>query len=358
MHDEPAYPSWADTTSLDQAFARIAQALLEYRAEFLFGSGMSQGSGLPTGPQLARTFIKKYFPAPTDPLSEDEITTLSTLYPFEAIASAIGEIGTGRRDLTELLKSELLKSANLTAAHELLSTLCLWEGRPHVKRIFTTNFDKLLEQQFGRWGETIHRGNFVVMRDVEREGRVPIIHLHGVLDADYDITEEDTFRSAYDPLHAAFRSALSEADAFVFVGYSMSDPDFRSLYMRFRDDVQGRALAMRNGGSTTYRNGGSTTYIVSPCENERAFDLGRNVWRRRGATWIPLGAAEFFKKLRIFVEHLAGQKMFALLAEKYSESDLGRLRQRATHLAEVLLVSEDDALQFLHEARSRSGSVV
>ena len=59
--DDPQYPLYAPETELDQAIGRIAQAVFDYRAEFLFGAGMSVDCGVASGAQLAREMLKSFF---------------------------------------------------------------------------------------------------------------------------------------------------------------------------------------------------------------------------------------------------------------------------------------------------------
>ena len=348
--DDPQYPSYAPETELDQAIGRIAQAVFDYRAEFLFGAGMSVDCGVASGAQLAREMLKSFFPSPTKTPTDSELAQLAHDYPLEAVAEALQRRpGKGREDLTTLVNGILATTAaNPGDAHDIFLSICFWDGQPRVKRVFTTNFDDLLQRVFGRKGEVIHKANFAKIRDAERDRRIPIVHLHGVLGSKYQLTESDVFTSAYDPTHSLFRSALAEADALVMVGYSMTDPDFRSLYMRYREEINARDPGTHSEDKTTY--------VVGPCRDAHAYALGNKIWKARGALWIPLTAKEFFAKLRLFMEDRAGRLMMASLKTKLAYADDAAFVGSVARIAATLCIDQSDALGFLREVRTRSGS--
>lgn len=347
--DDPSYPTYAPETELDQAISRIVQAIFEYRAEFLFGAGMSVDCGVASGGKLSAEMVKSFFPSPTHRPTAEQLAELARDYPLEAIAEGLQQRpGTGRRDLTNLVRAILSTGGAPGEMHDIFLSICFWDAQPRVKRVFTTNFDDLLERVFDRKGASIHKGNFSKMRDAEKEGRIPIVHLHGVLEADYQLTESDVFVSTYDPTQALFRSALAEADAFVMVGYSMTDPDFRSLYMRYREEIRAR-----DPGSDVEDK---TTYVVGPCRDAHAYALGSKIWKARGALWIPLTARDFFAKLRLFMEDSSGRLLLASLKAKMAYSDDAAFTGSVSRIAASLCVEQSDALGFLREVRTRSGS--
>ena len=59
-----AYPDFVkgNMDDIEQAFARIAEALLNNDADFLFGAGMSRSSKVPIGPELAIRLLGLLFP--------------------------------------------------------------------------------------------------------------------------------------------------------------------------------------------------------------------------------------------------------------------------------------------------------
>ena len=347
------YPRYvADPSKLDRALERIARAVLDYRVEFLFGAGMSKTSKVPTGYALTLRFLSQFYPpAGQKHPSPKSLKRMALDFPLEAIAEVVERMpGKGRADLTKRLTDALFDDLKPElSAHDVFLSICSWDGSPRVNRLFTTNFDTLLEQAFGDKAVSITADNFPEMRDAQRPGNsiIPIIHLHGTLDATYKITETDVFDSTYDPTAAVFRAALAEADAFVFVGYSMSDPDFRSLYMSHRDAIQGR----RRGTSTEDK----TTYVVGPARDPFHYELGTEVWAGRGAVWFPLDARTFFEELRLFLEHGSGSTMLKTLKKSYKLQDEGVFRQKVDRIGQTLCLDPGDAMAFMMQVRKRSG---
>jgi hypothetical protein len=322
-----AYPEFVgDTIKLDQAIGRIAQALLEYRAEFLFGAGMSRPCNIPCGYDLSVKLLSGFFPPNAAPPDEaearrrwgidrileavekvDEATApgvkarlrdaigdvvselvsemdqtnmrpsgsrllkLAGEFPLEAIAEAIENMpGLGRKDLTTKLEAALFENVTQVTkskGHELFLSICYWDRKPTLKRIFTTNFDNVLEDALQGKGQGITVSNYPKLRDAERDGKIPIIHLHATLDDEknYQITETNIFDTSYRATTGLFRAALAEADAFVFVGYSMGDPDFRTLYMHFREEIR-----IRDPGKGREDK---TTYLVGPVKDRFSYAL-------------------------------------------------------------------------------------
>jgi len=343
----PDYLGNDEKRELDVAFERIAQALLQDRADFLLGAGMSKESGVPIGSELAALLLRKFFPSSShNSPSDDELKDLSTRLPFEAIVQAIVEgAGNGRSDLTAYLRSILVETNyELSDAHHNLLAIALWDGLPRLFRLFTTNFDLLLDKAFGARAVVITDDNTRQIAAVQRLAQMPIIYLHGRVDTNqYQITESDIFSHNFKALHLQFRSALNEADAFVFVGYSMSDPDFRSLYLDYRDELSIRGRDQK------------VTYVVSPSSGPSYFALGKHVWRSRGAVWIPLSAGQFFEKLRETLEHNFNKGAKTRIMTKYNLTDELGFADKVRDTAELLSISEQDAMQFLLDARTKTG---
>jgi hypothetical protein len=344
-----SYPPFADSHKLDQAVERIAQALLDGRAHFLFGAGMSKDSGIPQGYELATKMLAQYFPAAVDAPSQKRLEELAKEYPLETIATAVEVMpGKGRADLTTRLQQILFENLKGTQeAHTQLVSLCFWDGHQRVTRIFTTNFDMLLEDAFDKKGKSIGHEDDPEIGPAEHSGFIPIIHLHGKLNGVYEITEADVFRPMPTEMQLRFQLALSEADAFVFVGYSLSDPDFRSIYRQYRE----RILKRPSGPAKEDK----TTYVVAPEEDRHKYKLGADIWLDRGAVWIPLTALDFFRRLRFFLEHKMGTKELATLQQKCRIADSDVFSQKVAQIADILCLETDDALGFMMDARMVSG---
>lgn len=350
MDDKLKYPNYigGDGDTLDQAFMRIAKATITNKAQFLFGAGMSKSSGLPIGKDLLIELLKDYFPSPgINPPSLDRLKDLASEFPLEAIVEAIEKKpGLQRDDLTNSLKDLLLDpTKEPSKAHRDFMSICYYGGSPKLLTVFTTNYDYLLEREIGSdRAKTITESNMREIRKAQQDGLIPVIHLHGILDETYEITESDVFSTKYSLMKPEFRTALYIADAFVFVGYSMADPDFKRIYMEYREDWKSRR-----------ENKDKTTYVVSPPRDQFSYRLGSNIWRLRGAIWIPLNAEKFFAKLKHFMESYVEAETRKKVKQLHDIEDEDALNDKIERIAKILGVENSDALQFLLEANRSAG---
>jgi hypothetical protein len=342
------YPSFigpSERPELDRAMVRIAKAVMDKRADFLFGAGMSVASGVPSGGRLAAQLLELFFPDGSLDAARRE--KLAASLPFECIVQAIEQsAGKGREDLTDHLRQVFLSpSLEINQAHRDFLSICFWDGRPMLNRVFTTNFDPLLEKAFGARCTRITEDNTQTIPDVQRAGKMPILYLHGTLEsAKYQITEADVYDQQFRALHHMFRTALNEADAFVFVGYSMSDPDFRSLYMAYREEIDLRRKANKK------------VYVVAPAKDVHTYVLGKGIWESRFAVWLPLDAQGFFAGLKSILEEKVTKETKEKIMKKYNLKDEAAFMDKVRQTADILRIEETDAIQFLFEARSRTGA--
>lgn len=191
------FPVYVDQTSMDRAFEQIVEALQLRRADFLFGAGMSRDSNIPASFGIAFELLKMFFPetGTTRQLGKKARLRLATQLPLEALAQAVETcLGLGRERLTAGLSQALSHSTGPSQAHRDFVSIChIHGGHPQVDRVFTTNFDRLLEEAFGEGAIAITEDGTHEMVKAQRDGRIPIIYLHGTLESDYQITESDVF---------------------------------------------------------------------------------------------------------------------------------------------------------------------
>jgi tetratricopeptide (TPR) repeat protein len=100
--------------------------------------------------------------------------------------------------------------------------------------VFTTNYDRLLERAFHEQGREVD----VVVEDtqvgrVTERSRTTLIKMHGCVSRPHSlvVTREDY--DAYDLRHPAtitYLQSLLSTRTFLFVGFSLRDPNFRSIY--------------------------------------------------------------------------------------------------------------------------------
>lgn len=150
--DYPDFIGFKDANSFDQALGRIGRALVERKAQFLFGAGMSRDSKLPLAHGLAVTFLRAYFTSDeggTKLVPEERLAALTAEFPFEAIAYAVENMpGLKRDDLTKALREVLIvPQPEPNEAHR--DFLSLLGVPPRIRTVFTTNYDNLFEQALG-----------------------------------------------------------------------------------------------------------------------------------------------------------------------------------------------------------------
>lgn len=339
------FPEYVDgKRELMKALERIARALVDRRCELLFGAGMSVGppSNVPAGRKLGLMMLERFFPAGTP---ADRLEDLVNTVPFECIAQAVESLpGKKRNDLTPFLREKLVEAdPPLNPAHDAFLSVFDWDGKRRLRRIYTTNFDKLLEKALSGRGVTVTERNAHEIDEISDE-KVPVLHLHGTLDDDrYQITESDLFSDQFRKLHSRFETRLREADAFVFVGYSMSDPDFRHIYMRYQNDIRSRVEDKKD------------SYVVSPTATQEEYELGKAIWSSRGAIWLPLDAASFFSAIKGILESSTTKDIEEGIMKKYHLADRAAYQEKVEETMRVLEISEADAIEFLSQTRPKTG---
>ncbi len=334
-----------DVRQMNVAIDRIAEAIIASRVEFLFGAGMSAGSNVPIGTALSVELLRAFFSSGSCP-PNDRLMELAQQLPLEAIAEATElNLGTHRGDLTTLLQKLYNNSAHqLSQAHKDFASICVWDGIPRLAQIFTTNFDPLLERALEGLVAPVTNENTSDLHKIRRQGQIPLIYLHGKLDSKYQLTERDLFDQKPKSTKSSFVSALADSDAFVFVGYSMSDPDFRKVYMDFQFEID-QAWQQRK-----------STYIVSPAKDEHIYTIGKHVWLSRGAIWIPLTANDFFARLKTRLTDRSNKTDQDTIMTKYSLADDSDFEDKVSKTQEILRVGRTDAIRFLLETRPRTAS--
>src|ERR1700736_5978934 len=136
-----------ETLELTQTLERIARALIERKCDFLLGAGMSSPppSNVPTGRELGLKLLERFFGAST---AADTLEKFLDAVPFECIAEAVENLpGKKRKDLSPLLRHLLVDSdPPINAAHQEFLSVFDWDGQRRLRRLYTTNFDKLIEK--------------------------------------------------------------------------------------------------------------------------------------------------------------------------------------------------------------------
>ncbi len=212
----------------------LANAIQPSRTVLFMGAGASIPSGGPTGADLV------------EGIARDLNHALPNGIAF-AEAMSLLEISFGRPRVIERIRARLLPLKPKGGLGDI--------PRFEWAQIFTTNFDQLLEQSYARAG----KDSQVIRSDYDftplHSGNMTrIFKVHGCVSQDTAdghragmvLTEDDYERAAKyrDNLFSALYQSLSSIDV-VFVGYSISDPNIKSIINKAMDAVREQGYAGR-----------------------------------------------------------------------------------------------------------------
>lgn len=277
-----------------------------------------EGGGIP-GQELAfQLILHSLYKHEADKSKLDEalkqkIYAAARRHPLEAIASGIvPELPFRNSDLADILRSVVFadKKPEPREAHTHLASIM---SRLNIPRLlFTTNWDTLIEDVLGDRAVTITNSADISRLEETTSNKIGVVHLHGTFSE--PVIKESDLMSCDQPLFSLFLAELM-TKSFVFVGYSLSDPNMRALYIKVNEIL------------TRQRpNLGKTTYIVFPSEDDVDRTLSDAVWNSpsRNAKYIPLGAREFFIRLKEQMEIKGIKQLKDELAKRLDlgESDL------------------------------------
>lgn len=276
----------------------LARLVFEKQVIFLCGAGMSKGSKLPLADHLRAEMVQVFLDQ-NGQIDPKESSLVANSFPLEAIAGAY-ELEYGDDRLLGLLREKYrTASSPLHDGHKALEELAT---AGYINKVYTTNFDDLIEKAFA---EPAGRGVSVTDSDANyvhramREGKFPVIHLHGKIDEEAGnplITEKKTYQ--LDTPLARLLMADMVTHSFVLVGYSLSDPDLRSIYFSMN------AILSRGAGLA------KKPYVVHPLRNVGSavesleLHFTSRLWDARNMTYLPLTAEEFLPTLAMEVDRV------------------------------------------------------
>ena len=272
----------------DESLARLKQLasqVTERKVQILCGAGMSKGSGLPLASDLATMMVGEIIEGdrPHSPYP-GHLKSLANKYPIEAIAEAYVQQMDEPR-LRGLIAEELGRgTSNWHKGHFTLEAL-LNEG--YIDRVYTTNFDTLIEEVFTVRGFPITDQNIDELHEVFKKKRVPVFHLHGTIDSKCLIAESETY--FLDTPLSRIMMADMVTHWFVWIGYKLNDIDLRTIYLSMHEVLSRKGIAKK-------------PYVVHPLELEKEnqsseWRLADKVWSARHATFIPGKAEQFLPAL-------------------------------------------------------------
>ena len=187
------------------------------------GAGASVAAGMPTWLQLVDALaddLGMYDDTPTGRLQLSQLSSIPQYY----------ENRFGRKSLTERIRALIpKKTARPSIVHELIADL-------PCDLFYTTNFDALLEvslENRGRHFETVATEEDA--KDYTNRDHCQVRKIHGSINTANSlvVTRDDFLR--YDARHPNITERLRTdlaTTTFLFVGYSLDDPDFSLLYDR------------------------------------------------------------------------------------------------------------------------------
>lgn len=201
----------------DELIRDYTNTLSNGYATVFLGAGMSIDSGLPTWKQLMLPVAKAM---------KQEIDDITDFYE---LAEQYIQVHGQRTSLSNLLLEQVKLKFEPSDNHRIITRLPL-------KKIWTSNFDNLIEKAFEEKGKEVN----VISRDVDftfsRYEQVKLYKIHGCIyktPEDLVISRRDIegYTSKYKQMQMAFESALSE-NTFLFLGFSFDDVNFRTILGR------------------------------------------------------------------------------------------------------------------------------
>lgn len=193
----------------------VSEKMFAGKIELFVGSGISSGSGLPSWKDLLL------------PLANDIGIQLKDTDDLPMIAQYIVNENSGNRNVINYRIEECIgqKKYSLNSNHKAISNM-------NVNRVWTTNYDMLLEDCFEKRKPNVIR-NIDDLKKPRLNSNMEIIKVHGSLDdslKDIVLTQQD-----YDEIlfkKTAITQMLEDSlikNSFLFIGYGYRDPDIRNL---------------------------------------------------------------------------------------------------------------------------------
>jgi len=279
----PLYLGDDEVVSLQRRITEIALAALARQLGLLIGAGFSfEARGLPLGSHLAVALAED--------LGYPEISArrLADTYGLSVIAEQYGRVVTGKRQqLVDTVSRMLTTSGDGSQVENDLKAIV---SNCDISRIFTTNYDSLIETALGdQRSATIAETASALTKfehDIRRKEFTGVFHIHGTT-TNPVITETDLQK----PRSIFFEELRHEllSRVFVMVGYSFRDESitdvFESIYELLKKTREERK-----------------TFLVSPIEEEFEYRFAKQYWEDRcDVCLIPMGAGAFFAE---FLEQL------------------------------------------------------
>jgi hypothetical protein len=219
--------------------AGLIKAFQERRAAVFVGAGASVAAGLMSWDDLVNDLAKDLdFPLPQQPISPELLLKIPQYY--------FNRKG-GRRELIRFIKDDFKRKEQLFRKNRRTLTRPIhhYLAKLPTDLYYTTNLDTYLEDELRneRRGVDVIDSEKKARQHSERE-RCQVRKIHGSIDGDSDdvvLTSSD-FANIERTRPFLFNRLADDLTShiFLFVGYSLRDPDFGSLYNNVFTGMQGK----------------------------------------------------------------------------------------------------------------------
>jgi len=196
----------------------LSQEMGKGNVVLFVGAGLSIGAGLPNWGALIRPLAERIG------YKGDDLLKAAQFY----------ENRNGRHALISYLRDQLdTTGIEPTENHDLLAQL-------PINIVFTTNFDDLLERAYRKAGRSVNLVVGAAELPFWDESKVNLVKSHGTCDRpdSFVITERD-YNTIYrsNAMIVQQLNALLATKVFLFIGYGVSDPDFKQIYDQLSIDL-------------------------------------------------------------------------------------------------------------------------
>ncbi|MFX0074622.1 MAG: SIR2 family protein [Candidatus Hermodarchaeota archaeon] len=228
----------------EKLLINIVKELKNKRCVIFFGSGVSAGSDLPTGQDLAKRLISDF----------PDIRDMEDISLKEA--AQIVAYKHGKEKYAEVLKDIILeKSSKPNDLHKVIALL-------NVKYYVTTNYDKLFDKVLEKIYDIREDQIIVNDDDIINAGEVIYIKLHGDINLPETmvLTANDyRTREKENPVIFSLLESLFARNIVVFIGYSLKDENVLAIIRNIKYSL------------------GRYIFLINPTTKDRALFASENI---------------------------------------------------------------------------------
>lgn len=305
----------------------VAKSLIEQKVIFLVGTGMSYESDMPMFTSVAEELLQRQ-------LADKEVTRkqlrdLTMKFGSEAISAwYIQTLPEPKREkFPEELKTILgEKNCRPNKAHTVIEYFFA-EGL--IDRLYTTNWDLLIEKCVGSAAIAVTDKNINNLEKIKKDG-LAVIHIHGNLEENTGITEEQTY-SIDTECFSEFVREFRLNDYIVLIGHSFNDQDIRQAFF------QAKTKAKRF----------PQFIAVGKTDDKLEKIVADGVWKARGFHYYPDGATSFLEELENKVIIARKEEAYKKLSSEFGSNPM-IVREKAEEIEQTFeIFQEGDGIRYL-----------